>query len=79
MFLRFILLCLHDLYFRSASGSQVSVDAALGIDAQVGISSGSNVSHEMYASLSTVKDIDLTYLNDSISNVTSKCSIYNRL
>ncbi|XP_048774725.2 serine-rich adhesin for platelets-like isoform X2 [Ostrea edulis] len=56
---------------RSASGSQVSVDAALGIDAQVGISSGSNVSHEMYASLSTVKDIDLTYLNDSISNVTN--------
>jgi hypothetical protein len=57
----------------------VSVDIVLGIDAQVATSSGSNVSSEMYSSLSTVDSIDLTSLNDTISNFTSEYFKYDLL
>ncbi|XP_022325765.2 uncharacterized protein LOC111125859 isoform X2 [Crassostrea virginica] len=53
---------------RSTSSTQVSVE--FGIDAQAGTSGASNVSDDLYFSLSTVHGIDVAYLNETKVNLT---------
>lgn len=47
------------------------MDTVFGVDAQMGISSGSNVSNNLYTTLYTVENIDAGYLNETKDNFTA--------